>query len=342
MNIKIRLYIAALCSAILMFSCKSDTEPQQTKENGVAENFADSTKYEIKKVKLYLENSASMAGYFRHKTEFSDMMDDVITQFNISSKFRDKLEAYTICEAIEKYNTIEDFQSALRLEPGHQIPIGKSSQLDKILQNIYENTAKGEISILVTDAIMSGTDEQLKSYFKETGQHYNQAKKNALKNDIFSIADSKKDEFFISVCAQKSSFQGTYYKLDNSRLSGTFDNRPYYIISIGDKNLYTEYISKTNDFFSCNQNIEYGLNYEVLHFSPTPFSTALENVQIGLDNIVDVKSNRRNFTLPFLVNLDIVSKNLNLKEILDESLIFLSNEITKTQFLLRLKRKTLI
>lgn len=311
---KIIIYI---CIVVCSLGCLSDRKPSNKINDVPSEPIINKTK-EVRQINLFLENSASMAGYFQKRTSFSDKIDDIITQMNSTDIYKDKLFTYTICDSIENYKDVQSFQEALRLQTGKKISVGKSSKLDNIIQRVYENTNQEEVSLLITDGIMSGSDKAIKAYFSKNNTHYNIDQKNALKNEIFTTVDNHKKEYFVNIYPYKSNFNGTYYSLDNSKTKGEFNERPYYIIAVGQKSVYEDFVNKTHSILNPKEIITLGAEFSSVKCLPTIYGTNKKNVEIKVDSdIIRLKPNRRTFTIPLLVNFESLQKVIDITDVED-------------------------
>jgi len=226
---KLTIYILLLLGFQSLFnSCKFDptiTPPE----------IQDS----IKSINVFLDNSASMEGYMKSRTEFTEIVDDMLTDLNKTNNFKNNLKCFTISDELRTHN-LDSFQRCLRIDSKHRIGIGKSSKLDSILTVIISTTDTSDISLLITDGIISGSDEEIRSYRTITKGEYNFDKKNDFKNIVKSIVDKNKD-LGIIIQFYNSNFSGKYYKLDNSFIDSNFSSRPFYVIILGREKLLQKF-----------------------------------------------------------------------------------------------------
>lgn len=207
--------------------------------------------YELDKIKIYLENSKSMGGYFKGSTKFTDQIDSYIVGLEKGTNYKGKVSAYTISEKIRSYDDINTFREDFNPRNGNMIATATSSPLDDILSRVYQDTEENEVSIVLTDGIPSGSNEDVRRI-----PDFNVQNKVKLKNDISISLDGIKEKGYSVLIKQgvsdflaqrsqnnKQKKDHPYYFLDNSTFPKTFGieevmpNRPYYLIYIGKKEL---------------------------------------------------------------------------------------------------------
>ena len=217
----------------------------------VAENIPqDSTvqpeeKIPESKIKIYIENSYSMAGYYKEKDmNLSDSINNLITK--LSSTYQgDMIELYSIAndktesltadyrlnkDMDELFHTNENFQvkrDACSSQPNDP---RCDSKLNKIVGKILNDTHGATISFLVSDLIYSipkessNTDKILSKLQGDTEQ-------------VFLSKRHENQNFAAVLVRLMVKFSGTYYNYKNSKNSGktNYKNRPIYLLAVGDK-----------------------------------------------------------------------------------------------------------
>ncbi|MEM9824429.1 MAG: hypothetical protein AAF985_25310 [Bacteroidota bacterium] len=256
--------IVIICFLALLIGCRGErTSPQPDLPNGTPDGSDSLVNLvavpDVIKVNFYLENSHSMGGYYGHASRFYENVDGLITDLMI-----DGFDLYTntIAESVEEYSSPEDFRTALNPTNDTQIAIGKSSPLGSILQQVFEKSNTSELNILVTDGIISGSNEQIED-LKRKNKDYNLEYISSLVNDIKLGLSPYIDQFETKIYAFKSDFEASranpYYKLNNSKVTkGVFPNRPYYILVIGTPEVMDVFEQKYARKITAEQVLEFG------------------------------------------------------------------------------------
>lgn len=256
----------------------------------------------INRIELYLENSASMGGYFRFKTRFNDHLDDLVT--DLMQYKGDSLQVFTIAEEIEVYPNAKVFRDELNPTNPKKIAIAKSSPLDSILHKIASKWEPGVLSILVTDGIISGTTKQI-----EANREYNKDNRNALKNNFKIILGLFPDDLALKIIAFKSEFQATsrtaYFKYDNSKVvDQVFVNRPYYLIVMGSSGQIREIERELAGSFYSQYSLEFGFK-DPVKSRTTSVSKDRQGVTLNGECVqLDSKSNKYAFAI--IADFDVV------------------------------------
>jgi len=242
-----RLYLmAGLCVVLLIsiFSCCTETD---TDRDGVIDEKDECpeipaktkngcpVKKVITEVNIFLETSASMGGYFNpyESTEFKSVVTDLISKVNQNVK---PIKIAFIAESTVRYNkSVSNFNREIATI---SIAPQKSSQLHKIIDQISYETGKGNVSILISDCILSFPDQDIKK-----NPEINRIQANlALKDDIYNTFSKLKKKYYgASVYGFTSGFFGTYYDYQNVKTRLRGESRPFYIWVIGDRDLLTQF-----------------------------------------------------------------------------------------------------
>jgi hypothetical protein len=215
---------------------------------------------EIDNVHFYIEISASMGGYFNKDAEFKTIVSDLTTKIEKNIK---PLDIWFISELESKYTkSTAQFSSDLATT---KIADQKSSELHKIISNITTKNDSNDVTLLVSDCILSFSDKDIKAN-PEINKH---EAPNALKNNIYStFADLKKKGFATSIYAFNSKFYGTYYNYQNGKTMLKGLKRPFYLWVIADKEILGKFNTKLNDIptFKPEKSLHFGLNEEPITY----------------------------------------------------------------------------
>jgi len=241
---------------------------------------------EIGDVHFYIETSASMGGYFKQDAEYKTIVSDLTTKIEKNIK---PLDIWFIAETATKYKkSTQQLSSDFATT---KLADQKSSELHKIIANIAAKNDSTDVTLLVSDCILSFSDKDI----KENNEVNKQEAPNALKNNIYStFADLKKNGLATSVYAFNSKFYGTYYNYQNGKTELNGNKRPFYLWVIADKEILAKFNTKLNDIptFKPENYLHFGLNEEpVTAYDIIPqierkgnwmkCSTGLKDVEIG-------------------------------------------------------------
>jgi hypothetical protein len=164
---------------------------------------------EIGDIHFYIETSASMGGYFKQDADYKTIVSDLTTKINKNIK---PLDIWFVAETASKYGKSAEQLSADFATT--KIADQKSSELHKIIANITAKNDSNDVTILVSDCILSFPDKDILAN-KEINR---QEAPNALKNNIYStFADLKKRGLATSIYAFKSKFYGKYYNYQDGQ-----------------------------------------------------------------------------------------------------------------------------
>src|SRR5690606_34389502 len=204
----------------------------------------------------YLETSASMGGYFNQDADFKTIASDLTAKINKNIK---PLTIWFIADSTSKYTKdVDQFSSDIATT---KIADQKSSQLHKIIGEIAAHTDSSDVSLLISDCILSFPDEAIKA-----NPEINKTEApNALKNNIFNtFSDLKNRGLATSVYAFKSKFYGTYYNYQNQKTILKGDLRPFYIWVIGNDELLGKFNAQLADIstFKPEESLHFGFSEE--------------------------------------------------------------------------------
>lgn len=179
---------------------------------------------------IYMENSASMKGYNdKDCNGFTSVLSELVGIYG-----RDKTKTFFYSDGLSQSYSADKFANMIASK---QVKYGKSSPLHLIIDSIINK--KNSLNFLITDGIMSGSDEQIRKNPK-----YNIYYREELQNNL---ADKLRNKgLAISVYQFESFFNGVYYCYDNTKVQLS-KNRPFYVIAIGQKEQVKDFKDKVEN-----------------------------------------------------------------------------------------------
>lgn len=139
-----------------------------------------------------------------------------------------------------KLGIVEKFDSIKVKLDRKNINWSQESNLKSMIETAIKKTEEGGLIFLLTDGIMSGTDEQIKKK-----PSYNITKRGELTNELKGLLQDKTN-IAINISQYYMKFRGIYYCYDNSHSGINVLNereRPLYVIALGSKNDVEEYMN---------------------------------------------------------------------------------------------------
>jgi hypothetical protein len=211
--------------------------------------------YKIGEINFYLENSASMKGYLSKQTQFKDILSSFISDYN-------NINLKLISDSIKNYKDRDALFADIIQR--NNITNGKSTQLDKIFENIANHTSNNDVSIFVSDCILSFTKAQRKN-----NEDASKTEAYKLRDDIKSTFTKLKDSGFVaSVYAFNSIFYGNYfdYKDVPTDYTKAGIERPFYIWVIAKEKIIREFNKdlNNNSHFKPIKSLFFGQNNETI------------------------------------------------------------------------------
>jgi len=204
-------------------------------------------------VNLYLETSASMGGYFTGSAAFKQIVSDLAVKID---KEISPVKIHFISDTVRDYHAdATKFSSDIATT---KIAFAKSSELHHIFDKIARATKDGDVSIFVSDCILSFPNAQVKA----NPDVNRQSASSTLKNNIYStFIELKKRKQAASLYAFSSGFFGKYYDYQNVKvpLNGTL--RPFYVWVIAKNQVLPVFEDKLAKIpnFDPEQEIHFGL-----------------------------------------------------------------------------------
>lgn len=204
------------------------------------------------KVTVYLDNTSSMMGYIKPKakdaitTDFTDVFTRGIGHYYAN----DTIEAvYVNKPAIGKGASLAriSFDQMSSQLTSKQIVMGDAFTMDALLDSVITtaatDTLHNNIAFIVTDGILSGTNEEIardRPYRK-----FNINNKGLLQGRINKAVKKAHEKGYGAAIYQfNANYDGDYYKYNNFTDHIKVDNRPFYLVAIGDRSLIEDF---TND-----------------------------------------------------------------------------------------------
>jgi len=189
---------------------------------------------DLKTINFFLETSASMEGYLRGGAEFSKIIPNLLVEIEnkVSSKSK-TININYISDSILKYpKTTRDFIHDISTT---NVTKSKSSEMHKIFEMVTNKTDSNDISIFVSDCILSYPDSNIKKDPEINKRNADGELKAFIKDAFLKI---KRRNVCASLYGFNSKFFSTYYTYQNGKipLNGEI-KRPFYIWVIGDKEL---------------------------------------------------------------------------------------------------------
>lgn len=219
---------------------------------------------QINKIHLYLDNSASMEGYYNDLTEYKSIVSDLAIKLDKEIK---PVDISFIADKIFPYSkSIAAFTSDLATT---KMATQKSSELQRMISDIASHCNNNDVSVLVSDCILSFPDSAIKA---NPDVNKNNAS-STLKNNIYAtFADLKKKGIAASIYGFKSRFYGRYYDYQNQKTKLPGTARPFYIWVIAQKALLLRFNAELEQIssFKPEKALHFGLvnepvnNYTIL------------------------------------------------------------------------------
>lgn len=232
------LLIAAL---FLLSSCTQDKDGDGIADKkdkcpaipGKNKDGCPDTAPQIGTVRLFMDRSGSMKGYYNGGSSFVDNIHGLISQLEDTLPVKN---IWWVSDSMKQFDgTARQFCDQFVAE----VPqADKSSKLDKIFEQIAALTGKHDISILVSDGILSFSDKEIKK-----NRYINKQRAYALSDNIMAVFNDlhRHKAFGVSLYAFRSSFSGTYYDYQNGKTVLSNTERPYYIWVLGQKDCLRQF-----------------------------------------------------------------------------------------------------
>ncbi|MDO1450308.1 hypothetical protein Q0590_28775 [Rhodocytophaga aerolata] len=215
------LYLLAGCSGDNNSTKSEKNNPSSTTTEKTGEEAAVATPSEsISRVNLYLETSASMAGYLSGATEFKDELANLVSQLDkLQNQNTIANTGYFIIPKDTAVQKVDDAGAFLNLLKSPKNAIGANSLIVDIFTMLQSRNNAQTVNIFVSDFILSDFDITNKSIIQ--GQV----------NRIFNRYQTANTA--TSIYAFTSQFNGKYYPYPRGVQEYKNVTRPYYIWIFG-------------------------------------------------------------------------------------------------------------
>ncbi|MFN8296682.1 MAG: hypothetical protein U0T69_10835 [Chitinophagales bacterium] len=341
-NLPFQSLFIVLILCVLFTSCKRDKDGDDVlDENDKCDTVYAKTEdgcpcekeEKLGKINIFLDNSASNNGYYK-STLYGKNLSELL---NLSNDSLGNPYVFTIDDnGILPKGNGQEYCLTFMEQLGSIVPFaeGESSTLYTMLKSIVDKTDSNDISIFVTDCILSNKPDALKGNPDKNKLDA----QNCLYTTYIRTAFPKYKEIGTSFYAFKSDFKGKYYDYTNKgwgNKNTLLNNRPYYFIVLSkNKKILKEYnykiensVLKTEilekfhfgDFDNINKKatILFSLNSSG-NFEPD------ENLK-GINNIEDLDDG------PVKVYIGVENLNENEIDFSDTSLLILKS-VNRTKF----------
>ncbi|SEI49884.1 hypothetical protein SAMN05216327_10248 [Dyadobacter sp. SG02] len=218
-------HLQLLVLFVIVLGCTDETKKKAAHKKDRA------APQKVDQIHFFMETSASMEGYFKGGTEFvrdiANMMVDIEGSRLTPAQ---PMQIYYIAgKAIPFTGETRDF---IRQMATVKIASSKSSDMHRIFQLIAGKTRPDDLSIFVSDCILSYPDSIVRRN-PEINRQRAAGELRALMKSTFR--GLKKKGFCASLYGFNSDFNGNYYNYRNGKIKLVNQKRPYYLWVIGRK-----------------------------------------------------------------------------------------------------------
>ena len=262
----LKTYASFLLSCCLLAACN---DPKDSDKDGIPDDkdacptVAAKTKdgcpveEKIGAVRLFMDRSGSMTGYYKGGTDFVHTVQEMLVGIEAN---RSISNIWLVGEKPQEFQG--DARKFREVMSTDKLGNTESSMMNKIFDFIAAKTDSNDVSIFVSDGILSYTDKQISA-----NKNINKENAAGLGSEMRSTFQQlKKKDFAASIYAFRSSYTGTYYSYSNAKttLSGT--QRPYYIWVIGRRPLLSKFDREleSNSSFRPEEQLHFGLGDETI------------------------------------------------------------------------------
>ncbi len=250
------LFGASLC--LLLSACgsngtKSNDDSSTTATDTISNQSTEQTIVQpVKSVPenavLYLDCSHSMKGYVNTAidTKFMDVISSLLYWLPTKAHLFDTKEQPEISrdEFINRVNT-------------RKVSWSDESDLTKMIGSMVKKVNDGSVGIsyLITDGIMSGSNQEVRD---SPERSFNIKNRGTLTERIADAVSACNDDIAILLIRYISSFTGKYYCYTNvDQVDFKESQRPFYVVAIGNRKLVKELADKTQkeELLSNNQGL---------------------------------------------------------------------------------------
>lgn len=268
-----------LGTMLLSMGCEEKKQPSEEKADSTKVVKEKETKtVQLKPIRpttatLFIDASASMKGYLDSGApEFPGVISAFANYASNTDRWfwgKGKIGKTTQSKDTVPYSKTE-FDDMLS---NRSIPWAQESNLITVIREMQD--CNKNISILVTDGILSGSNEQIN---KSPNRGYNIQQREAMSNELSKTLQSKEQSALI--VRYMSKFTGVYSCYNNDTVKMTNQERPFFVIVIGEWK-YVKYLEdelkkekekeKNKNISTVYENI-YMIgdkdSYDTIHFYP--------------------------------------------------------------------------
>lgn len=184
------------------------------------------------KVVVYLDNTSSMKGFLQPANK-NISMEKFVSVFNkLRSKYGDTIPSYYIDKEGFSQTSLSEMTKSLNDKKiVTRDAYVMSAFLDSVVTRALSDNAHRTLSLFVTDAIISGTNDQITA-----NGNYNIEHAETLSKDIEGVIGKLKDkDYGFELIRLTAPFDGDYINYHNGHTKLNNVDRPYFIIAIGHK-----------------------------------------------------------------------------------------------------------
>ena len=231
-----------------------------------------------KKINFFIDASVSMRGYL-NSSNFQAVVNDFLVKGNDSTNIW--LASNTITEFTgTKRNFMEGMLNI-------NLVNAKSSLMSNIFESVSSKTESNSISVLISDCILSMSNEAIRS-----NRYVNLLAKDAqLKQGVYDIFKALKLKGNGAVLfAYYSNFEGTYWDYQNTPTKNIKETRPFYIWMVGKKELLQEFSKKIHKELTKKpeQILEFGIYPTIFEYSIFKSLNKKEGWELDDQNIIEI------------------------------------------------------
>lgn len=267
---------------------------------------------EICSVHFYLENSGSMKGYIRNDTQYKERLLNLVSSLNKKTNYGENLSTSLIASDIE-YKTFDEF-SKLLIDRSDRLWSGGTSEIHKMLAQIYEASDSNDLSVFITDGILSLKDS---------------AEMESVAFQITNAVNRYVDQYAIKIMAFKSDFSARYYYNQKSARpfsTGTMQERPYYMFVIGKTDLIYQFEEKMQGLIDPLEHLEIGFKYPSVEGNIHPTSCLEGYRHWGQKDKLELPKNEPSYSFAIAADLSDFPDQFISKEYIQEHFSISRNE----------------
>ena len=244
--------LVSLCLLLSVGGCNDTNTQEESTATNTSELETEEVVTPVKSVSqnavLYLDCSHSMKGYVNTATDtkFMDVISSLLYWLPTKAHLFDTKEQPEISrdEFINRVNT-------------RKVSWSDESDLTKMIGSMVKKVNDGSVGIsyLITDGIMSGSNQEVRD---SPERSFNIKNRGTLTERIADAVSACNDDIAILLIRYISSFTGRYYCYTNvDQVDFKESQRPFYVVAIGNRKLVKELADKTQkeELLSNNQGL---------------------------------------------------------------------------------------